>query len=56
MYFFPYEVLQYFQGKKKYVWAPPAHQKACSTKGFSILHTSILIAMEKLSVDVVFTG
>lgn len=57
MYFSPCEVLQYFQGGgKKYVWAPPAYQKACSTKGVLILHVSILIAMEKLNVDVIFTG
>lgn len=41
---------------KKDVWPPPCHQKACSNKGVSVLHISILIAIKKLSGDVIFTG
>lgn len=55
MHFSPYEVFKYFQEKKKNVWSPPGHQKACSNKGASVLHISILIEIKKLSGDVTFT-
>lgn len=38
------------------VWPPQGHQKACSNKGFSLLHIFVLIAIKTLSEDVIFTG